>query len=136
MSGSALRNALVVVGLMTGTAAFTYVLSSSGSASAAQTSGAKYLVQAGPCWHVGLSDWECPDSMAVNRADQIASISVTIETTAGRRVMAKLPAGVDAMFFTKDAAEKFLVSYYWATNRTKAEALLRRIPAIKEPAAR
>lgn len=129
MSGSRLRNSIVVLGVLSVAVAAAYVRSGN-PAIAAQPGGGS-----GPCWHIGVSDWDCPDSMAVGSPDYITSVSVTIETRDGRRVTRKLPAGVDAMFLTRASTEKFLLSYYWATNREKAEALTKRLMAIKEPAA-
>lgn len=128
MAASRLRNSMIVLGFFAVAAVAAYALSN--PANAAQPGGGS-----GPCWHIGVSDWDCPDSMAVRSPDYITSVSVTIETRDGRRVTRKLPAGVDAMFLTKASTEKFLLSYYWATNKEKAEALTRRLPTIKEPAA-
>ena len=129
MAGARLRKSIIVLGVIAVAAVSAYVLSGS-PANAAQPGGGS-----GPCWHIGVSDWTCPDSMAASSADYITSVSVTIETRDGRRVTRRLPAGVDAMFLTRSATEKFLLSYYWATNKEKAEALTRRLTAIREPAA-
>lgn len=129
MPGSRLRNSIVVLSLIAVAAVSAYVLSGN-PANAAQPGGGS-----GPCWHVGVSDWECPDSMMVRSPDYITSVSMTVETRDGRRVTKKLPAGIDAIFLTRQSTEKFLLSYYWATNKEKAEALTRRLTGIKEPAA-
>lgn len=129
MAGSRLRNSIVVLGLFAILAAATYVLSGN-PANAAQPGGGS-----GPCWHVGVSDWDCPDSMAVRGAEYVRNVSITVETSDGKRITKRLPAGVDAIFLTRGSTEKFLLSYYWATNKEKAEALTRRLAAIKEPAA-
>jgi hypothetical protein len=72
----------------------------------------------------------------VRGPDYITSVSMTVETRDGKRFTKKLPAGVDAVFLTKQSTEKFLLSYYWATNREKAEALTRRLNTIKDAAAK
>jgi hypothetical protein len=133
MGRSRLRNSIVGLGLVTAVVAIMYVLydGPAGSASAAQTGGG-----GDPCWHVGVSDWTCPDSMMARTSDYITSASLTIETKDGRRLTRRLPAGVDAIFLTKESTEKFLLSYYWATNREKAEALTRRLTALRDAAAR
>jgi hypothetical protein len=139
MAGSRLRNSIVVIGLVTAAGGATYALSDGTptSASAAQPGGAVVAIQTGPCWHVGVSDWTCPDSMmAVRSADYVTSVSITVETKDGKRITTKLPAGVDALFLTREATEKFLLSYYWATNKAKAEALTRKLATIKDAAAR
>lgn len=139
MAGSRLRNSIVVLGLVTASLGITYALSddSPASANAAQPSSRTAVLLSGPCWHVGVSDWTCPDStMAVRSADYVTSVSVTVETKDGKRTTTKLPAGIDAIFLTRDATEKFLVSYYWATNKAKAEALTRKLATLKEAAAR
>jgi hypothetical protein len=139
MAGSTLRNSIIVLGLVTAALGGAYVLSddSAASANAAQPGGRTVVLMSGPCWHVGVSDWTCPDSMmAVQSADYVTSVSVTVETKDGKRTTTKLPAGIDAIFLTRDATEKFLVSYYWATNKGKAEALTRKLATIKDAAAR
>jgi hypothetical protein len=129
MPGSRFRNSIAVLGIITVAGATAYVLS--GDAIAAQPGGGS-----GPCWHVGVSDWDCPDSTMVRGPDYITSVSMTVETRDGKRFTKKLPAGVDAVFLTKQSTEKFLLSYYWATNREKAEALTRRLNTIKDAAAK
>jgi hypothetical protein len=138
MAGSRLRNSIVVLGLVTAALGGAYVLSddSPASASAAQPGARTAVLMSGPCWHVGVSDWTCPDSMMVRSADYVTSVSVTVETKDGKRTTTKLPSGIDAIFLTRDATEKFLVSYYWATNKAKAEALTRKLATIKDAAAR
>jgi len=139
MAGSRLRTSIVVLGLVAVAGGAMYVLSDDTptSASAAQPGGAVLAIESGPCWHVGVSDWTCPDStMAVRSSDYVTSVSITVETRDGRRVTTKLPAGVDAIFLTKQSTEKFLLSYYWSTNKEKAEALTRRLTALKDAATR
>jgi hypothetical protein len=139
MAGSRLRNSIIVLGLVTATLGVAYVLSNDTPtpANAAQPNTRTVVMLSGPCWHEGVSDWRCPDStMAVRSADYVTSVSVTVETKDGKRTTTKLPAGIDAIFLTRDATEKFLVSYYWATNKGKAEALTRKLATIKDVAAR
>ena len=139
MAGSRLHNSIVVLGLVTAALGVAYVLSDGTPtpAGAAQPSGRTMAIMSGPCWHVGVSDWTCPDStMAVRSADYVTSVSVIVETKDGKRTTTKLPAGIDAIFLTRDATEKFLVSYYWATNKAKAEALTRKLATIREVAPR
>ena len=138
MAGSRLRNAIVAL-IFAAAAGTTFTLSRSlGSANAAQPSARTVALLSGPCWHVGVSDWTCPDStMAVRSADYVTSVSVTIETRDGKRATTRLPvAGVDAIFLTREATEKFLLSYYWATDKAKAEALTRKLATIKDAAVR
>ena len=135
MAGSRLRNSIVVLVFVTVAAVSAYLFSR-GTADAAQPSGRQVALLSGPCWHVGVSDWVCPDSLAVRSADYVTSLSLTIETRDGKKRTVKLPAGVDAMFLTKDATERFLLPYYWATNRNKALALTEKLRVIKEPAAK
>ena len=130
MAGSRFRNSIVVFGIITVVAATAYALSGNAAIAAQPGNGS------GPCWHVGVSDWDCPDSTMARSSDYITSVSITVETRGGKRVTKKLPAGIDAIFLTKQSTEKFLLSYYWATNREKAEALTRKLTAIKEPAAK
>lgn len=125
MPASRFRNSIVVLGIISVVAVTAYVLSGD-AAIAAQPGGG-----GGPCFHVAVSDWDCPDS-TMSRADYITSVSVTVETRDGKRFMKRLPAGVDAVFLTKQSTEKFLLSYYWATNKEKAEGLTRRLSAIRE----
>ena len=125
MPASRFRNSFVVLGIITVVAATAYVLSGD-AAIAAQPSGG-----GGPCFHLAVSDWDCPDSMMV-RPDYVTGVSITVETRDGKRFMKRLPAGVDAVFLTKQSTEKFLLSYYWATNKEKAEGLTRRLNAIRE----
>ena len=131
MAGSKLRNSIIALGLLIGAAITTYVVSADGASLAAQPGGGS-----GPCWHVGVSDWDCPDSMAVSRPDYVTGVSVTIETRDGKRVTKRLPATTDAIFLTRESTERFLLSYYWATNKEKAMALTRRLEAIRMPAAK
>ena len=128
MAGSTLRNSVVVLSVIAVAAVSAYLLSGS-PANAAQPGGGS-----GPCWHVGVSDWECPDSMMVRTSDYVTGVSITVETREGKRVTKRLPAGVDAIFLTRQSTEKFLLSYYWATNKEKAEALTRKLTVIREPA--
>ena len=74
--------------------------------------------------------------MSVGRADYVTSVSVTVETRDGKRSTVKLPAGVDAIFLTRESTEKFLLSYYWATNKEKAMALTSGLARIKDPVVR
>lgn len=140
MTGSRLRNSIVALGLVAAAVGASYGLSNSApaAANAAQPSSRAAVAQlTGPCWHVGVSDWTCPDStFAARTSEYITSVSITVETRDGKRVTSRLPAGVDAVFLTRDATEKFLLSYYWATNKTKAEALTRKLVTIKEAAVR
>jgi hypothetical protein len=138
MAGSRLGNLIVLLGLVTVTAATTFVLSGGTTVSAhAAQPVARAAMFIGPCWHVGVSDWDCPDSMmVVGSADYITSVSVTVETRGGKRATMKLPAGVDAIFLTRQSTEKFLLSYYWATNREKAMTLTSRLARIKDPVRR
>lgn len=136
MAGSRLRNSIVVLGLVTAAAVSAYLLSRD-TADAAQPGGRQVALLSGPCWHVGVSDWTCPDStMSTGRADYVTSVSVTVETRDGKRSTVKLPAGVDAIFLTRESTEKFLLSYYWATNREKAMALTTKLARIKDPVMR
>jgi hypothetical protein len=72
--------------------------------------------------------------MMASRPDYVTSVSMTVETSDGKRATVRLPAGVDAIFLTKDATEKFLLSYYWATNREKAEAVQRKLGTLRDAA--
>ncbi len=127
-----LRYLILVFSLITGTALS--ACASEDSADAAQPGG-RVAVLTGPCWHVGVSDWTCPDStMMASRPDYVTSVSMTVETSDGKRATVRLPAGVDAIFLTKDATEKFLLSYYWATNREKAEAVQRKLGTLRDAA--
>ena len=74
------------------------------------------------CYHTGVSDYWCPDSSM--RFNPDARYELWTTTRAGRQQVT-LPPGVDAIFLTKEATERFLLSYYWATNKAKAEALMR-----------
>ena len=135
MAGSRLRRSIVLLGLVTVAAVSAYLLSRD-TASAAQT-GSQVALLNGPCWHVGVSDWVCPDStMTAGRSDNVTSVSLTVETRDGKRSTVRLPAGVDAIFLTRESTEKFLLSYYWATNREKAMALTSKLARIKDPVAR
>jgi hypothetical protein len=132
MSDSRVRSLIVGFGLVTVTAVTTYVLSNE-PANAAQVSSQSAQLIAGPCWHVGLSDWQCPDSMMIaSRPDYVTSVSMTVETRDGKRASVRLPAGVDAIFLTREATEKFLLSYYWSTNKEKAQAVERKLTALRD----
>ena len=74
------------------------------------------------CYHTAVSDYWCPDS---TMRFSIAQYELWTTTRAGRRQQVTLPPGVDAIFLTKEATERFLLSYYWATDKAKAEALMR-----------
>ena len=134
MAGSRLRTSIVAFGLVV-VAIVTAYATSRGTASAAQPGGPVSILS-GPCWHVSVSDWVCPDSLFVRSSDYITSLSLTVETKDGKKRTVNLPANIDAMFMTKDATERFLLSYYWATNRSKALALTEKLRTIKEPVAR
>ena len=129
MTGTRLRNSIALLGILAVVAVTAYAFLGD-AAIAAQPGGGS-----GPCWHVGVSDYECPDSTMVRGPDYVRSVSITVETRDGKRFTKRLPAGVDAIFLTRQSTEKFLLSYYWATNREKAEALTRELTVMKEPAA-
>jgi hypothetical protein len=129
MPGTPFRSSIAVLGIIAVVGAI--ACTTSGDAAIASQPGDG----SGPCWHVGVSDYECPDSTMVVGPDYVRSVSITVETTDGKRFTKRLPAGVDAIFLTRQSTEKFLLSYYWATNREKAEALSRELTAIKGPAA-
>ena len=134
MARSRLRTWIVILVVFAATGTI-YTLSrgTPNSANAAQPSSRTAALLTGPCWHVGVSDWTCPDStMYVRSADNVTTVSVTVETRDGKKLTARLPAGVDAIFLTKEATEKFLLSYYWATNKVKAEGLTRKLATIRE----
>ena len=132
MAGSTLRNSTLVCSLVIGTAVT--ACASEDSANAAQPGGV-VAVQSGPCWHVGVSDWTCPDSqMVASRPDYVTGVSITVQTRDGKSQTVRLPAGVDAIFLTKEATEKFLLSYYWATNKEKAEAVQRKLGTLRDAA--
>jgi hypothetical protein len=136
MARSRLRTSMIAVALVLGGMITTFLLFDDDSASAAQASG-QFSIMSGPCWHVGVSDYTCPDStMAASGYDLITSVSLTVETKGGKKATVKLPAGVDAIFLTRQSTEKFLLSYYWATNKEKATTLTGKLAKIKDAAPR
>jgi hypothetical protein len=60
----------------------------------------------------------------------IAQVSVTVTNKSGQRRTITLPPGVDAIMLTRQATEKFLLSYYWAADREKAERLYKKLQAF------
>lgn len=131
MPGSTLQNSLVVLSLVTITAGAVYV--GARADQPALGGAAQTLYADGVCYHTGVSDWVCPDSSMrfTPSADYITSVSVTLVTRDGMRKTVNLPQKVDAIFLTKEATEKFLMPYYWATNKTKAVNLNRALNAIR-----
>jgi hypothetical protein len=136
MARSRLRTSMIAVALVLGGMITTFLISDDDSASAAQP-GRQFSIMSGPCWHVGVSDYTCPDStMAASGYDLITSVSLTVETKGGKKATVKLPPGVDAIFLTRESTEKFLLSYYWATNKEKATALTSKLAKMKDAAPR
>ena len=87
----------------------------------------------GLCWHTPLSDWKCPDSTrsvsATTRESAVARATLTVITMDGRKSVTVIENGVDAIFLTDDAVERFLVRYYQATDPAKAAAVQRYLQA-------
>ena len=135
MTGPMLRNAVLLAGI-----AATVGLALGATLAPAEPASAATVAQPqNPpplCYHTGVSDWVCPDSSARNtsaafmRYEDITRVEVIVTTRAGRRSVI-FPAGVDAVFLTREATEKFLLSYYWAVNKDKALGLTRALSSIR-----
>ncbi len=128
MKGRALRSALLFAAVPVG---ISLVLYSGRQVSAGAVSPSPALVSTQPgggdiCYHTFPSDRVCPDSAKYSpvSANDILRASVSITTSSGTRTI-PLPPGVDAVFLTRESAEKFLLPYYFSNNREKALALMR-----------
>lgn len=126
MTRSLLRSALFLAAFVS----ISVVSYSVGAASASPTAPTVSLQSGGGgiCYHTGVSDWICPDSserQILFPPDYIQQVDLTVTARNGMRRTMRLPANTDGVFFTKDATEKFLMSYYWFTNRAKFDGLHR-----------
>jgi hypothetical protein len=124
MTRSAFRSALSLTAVVTTIAVAAY---SAGAASASPTS-AIQPGGGGVCYHTAVSDYVCPDSAMrqfVYPGEYIQEVDLTVTARNGTRRTIRLPGNADAVFLTKEATEKFLLSYYWAVNRAKADRLHR-----------
>ena len=73
MADTRFYKSIAILGLVTVAAASTYLLRDESSAIAAQPGGG-----GDPCWHVGVSDWQCPDSSMMRTSEYITSVSITV----------------------------------------------------------
>jgi hypothetical protein len=127
MNGRDLRSALLFAAVPVGVG---LLLSSGRQVSAGAVSPSPVVsTQSGGgdiCYHTFPSDRVCPDSASYRpvSASDILKASVSITTSSGTRTI-PLPPGVDAVFLTRESAEKFLLPYYFSNNREKALALMR-----------
>jgi hypothetical protein len=128
-----MRSAMVAAAVIVvaGVSAYTAAGRNAAEASSSQRAAARVAQDGGGvCYHTFVSEYRCPDSSAarmVFNQEDIAGISLTVTTRAGQRRTFTLPGGVDAVMLTKEATEKFLLSYYWAVDRAKAEQLTRQL---------
>jgi hypothetical protein len=125
MTRSLLRSAMFLAAVVT-IAVASY---SVGAASASPTTVVRASLQpsgGGVCYHTAVSDYVCPDSASrqfLFPPDYIQEVDLTVVARNGMRRTIKLPGNADGVFLTKEATEKFLLSYYWAVNRAKADRL-------------
>lgn len=87
----------------------------------------------GVCYHTFVSDWICPDSSQrqfLFPQQYVQTMELSITTRRGQRRTITMGGDVDAIFLTPSATEKFLLSYYWAIDRDKANRLHRALAQV------